>query len=230
MDVPVDTLPDLLAPGLRVVFVGINPSSYSAARGHYFARKTSRFWPSFSRSRLSAPVRLGLGRDQLGPEDDRELPRFGFGFTDVVKTPSSNAAALRPADFARWAPDLPRRLAAARPAVLCFHGTMAFRPFRRWGLGLPDRARPAPPASGHPAPGTRLAPVPAGYPAAGSGTRPKDGWGYPAPGTRLGPQPETLDGARIFVVPNPSPANAHVTPAEQVAWYDQVADFVEQIG
>lgn len=188
MDVPVDTLPDLLAPGLRVVFVGINPSSYSAARGHYFARRTSRFWPSFSRSRLSAPVRRGLGRDQLGPEDDRELPRFGFGFTDVVKTPSSNAAALRPADFARWAPDLPRRLAAARPAVLCFHGTMAFRPFRRWGLGLPDRA------------------------------------------IALGPQPETLDRARVFVVPNPSPANAHVTPAEQVAWYDRVADFVKQIG
>ncbi|HEV8633655.1 MAG TPA: ribonuclease H-like domain-containing protein, partial [Chloroflexota bacterium] len=46
----------------------------------------------------------------------------------------------------------------------------------------PTPPRPAPPASGHPAPGTRLAPVPAGYPAAGSGTRPKDGWGYPAPG------------------------------------------------
>ncbi|HEV8635630.1 MAG TPA: ABC transporter ATP-binding protein [Chloroflexota bacterium] len=49
-------------------------------------------------------------------------------------------------------------------------------------LGLLPRT--APPASGHPAPGTRLAPVPAGYPAAGSGTRPKDGWGYPAPGTQ----------------------------------------------
>ncbi|HEV8635341.1 MAG TPA: hypothetical protein VG370_14030, partial [Chloroflexota bacterium] len=44
-------------------------------------------------------------------------------------------------------------------------------------LPAPTPPRPAPPASGHPAPGTRLAPVPAGYPAAGSGTRPKDGWG-----------------------------------------------------
>jgi TDG/mug DNA glycosylase family protein len=188
MDVPAGTLPDLLGAGLRVVFVGINPSSYSAARGHYFARKQNRFWPAFSRSVLSATIRRALGRDQLGPEDDRALPAFGFGFTDVVKLPSSNAAALRPADFARWAPDLPRRLGAAAPSVVCFHGTMAFRPFRRWGLGQPDR--------------------------------PID----------LGPQPETLAGARLFVVPNPSPANAHATLADQVAWYDRLADFVEQIG
>jgi TDG/mug DNA glycosylase family protein len=188
MGAPGATLPDLLGPDLKVVFVGINPSSYSAARGHYFARKQSRFWPAFSRSCLSAPIRLALGRDQLGPEDDRELPRFGFGFTDVVKLPSSNAAALRPADFARWAPDLARRLAPARPAVVCFHGTMAFRPFRRWALGQPDRV------------------------------------------LELGAQPERLGRARIFVVPNPSPANAHVTPAEQVAWYDRLADFVAQIG
>jgi len=189
-DATPDTLPDLLGPDLKVVFVGINPSSYSAARGHYFARPQSRFWPAFSRSRLSAPIRRALGRDQLGPEDDRALPGFGFGFTDVVKRPSSNAAALRPADFARWAPDLPRRLAGSSPSVLCFHGTMAFRPFRRWAL----------------APGRPERPV------------------------ALGAQPETLDGARIFVVPNPSPANAHVSPSDQVGWYDRLADFVEQIG
>jgi TDG/mug DNA glycosylase family protein len=188
MDVPAETLPDLLAPGLRLVFVGINPSSYSAARGHYFARRTNRFWPAFSRSRLSAPVRRALGREEHGPEDDRALLRFGFGFTDVVKTPSSNAAALRPSDFARWAPDLERRLGAVAPAALCFHGTMAFRPFRRWGLGLDER------------------PI------------------------ALGEQPETLVGARIFVVPNPSPANAHATFDEQVAWYDRLADFVARIG
>ncbi|HEY3080510.1 MAG TPA: mismatch-specific DNA-glycosylase [Chloroflexota bacterium] len=213
MDLPADTLPDLLGPGLKVVFVGINPSSYSAARGHYFAGKQSRFWPAFSRSRLSAPIRRALGREQLGPEDDRELPRFGFGFTDLVKVPSNNAAALRPDDFAGWAPDLPRRLAASAPAVVCFHGTMAFRPFRRFGLGLLDRAPTAPQRTAPHRPAQRA-----------------PGTGHPAPGTRLGAQPETLNGARIFVVPNPSPANAHVTPAEQVTWYDRLADFVEEIG
>jgi TDG/mug DNA glycosylase family protein len=179
-----ETLPDLLGPGLRVVFVGINPSTYSVARGHYFARKTSRFWPAFSRSALSAAVRAGLGKEVLGPEDDVELPRFGFGFTDVVKVPSSNAAALEPADFREWAPRLLARLRPASPRVLCFHGTMAYRPFRRWALGLADEK------------------------------------------VALGEQPERVGDARIFVIPNPSPANAHVRPEEQAAWYDRLAAFL----
>ena len=42
----------------------------------------------------------------------------------------------------------------------------------------------------------------------------------------LGPQPEVIGATRLFVVPNPSPANAHFTLAEQAAWYDRLADFV----
>src|SRR5437868_14609564 len=106
MSAHLDTLPDLLRPGLAVVFVGINPSSYSVARGHYFARRQNRFWPAFSRSRLSRGVRAALGREQLGPEDDVGLLRHGFGFTDVVKVPSASASSLRPADYAEWAPRL----------------------------------------------------------------------------------------------------------------------------
>jgi double-stranded uracil-DNA glycosylase len=182
-----ETLPDLLGPSLSIVFVGINPSTYSVARGHYFARKTSRFWPAFSRSLLSQPMRHALARDTLGPEDDVVLPRFGFGFTDVVKIPSSNAAALRPADFQEWAPRLEERLRPANPRVVCFHGTMAYRPFRRWALGLPD------------------GPI------------------------ALGQQPDRAAGGRVFVVPNPSPANAHVRPEDQVAWYDRLAAFLDSL-
>jgi TDG/mug DNA glycosylase family protein len=178
------TLPDLLGPGLRIVFVGINPSSYSVARGHYFARKQNRFWPAFSRSRLSAGVRAALGRDQLGPEDDARLLEHGFGFTDVVKIPSSNAAALRPSDYAEWAPRLEERLQPTGARVVCFHGVTAFRAFRRYGLGLADGP------------------------------------------LELGPQQVRIAGAQTFVVPNPSPANAHFTPADQAAWYDQLADQV----
>ena len=43
----------------------------------------------------------------------------------------------------------------------------------------------------------------------------------------LGPQPERVGGTRIFVVPNPSPANAHFTLTDQTSWYDRLADFVE---
>ena len=180
------TLPDYLAPGLDLVFVGINPGAYSVARGHYFARPTSRFWPAFSKSRLSERARRVLGRPTLGPECDGELLRAGVGFTDVVKRTTANAAQLTPADFARWAPKLLAKLRRYRPRVACFHGLTGYRPFLRIALGR-DGAAP-----------------------------------------ELGPQPETIGATRIFVVPNPSPANAHFTPADQAAWYDRLAEFIER--
>ena len=180
-----ETLPDYLAPGMRLLLVGINPSVYSVRQGHYFARKTSRFWPAFSRSRLSAEVRAGLGRDELGPEDDARLLAFGIGFTDVVKVPSSNAAQVTPALFAEWAPVLRRRIEHLQPNVAAFQGVTAYRAFERYALGVP----------------TSIA--------------------------VLGPQETIIGRTHLFVVPNPSPANAHVRPADQVAWYDRLADFVD---
>lgn len=177
------TLPDLLAPGLRLAFVGINPSIYSVERGHYFARKTNRFWPGFSRSRLSAPIRVALGREILRPEDDQHLPSLGIGFTDVVKRPSNNVAGLTPSDYAEWTPRLAERIERFRPQIACFHGVTGFRAFLAYGLGR------------------KREPV------------------------ELGPQPERIGETRLYVVPNPSPANAHFHLEDQVAWYDRLADF-----
>jgi double-stranded uracil-DNA glycosylase len=180
-----ETLPDLLAPGLEVVFVGINPSPYSVQRGHYFARPTNRFWPAFSRSRLSAPARQALGVDLLGPDHDAALLPYGIGFTDVVKRPTPRAAEVRPAEFRAAAPLLLQRLERYRPRLACFHGLTGYRPFRRYALGLE---------------------------------------GAPT----LGPQPETLGPTRLYVVPSPSPANAHHTPAAQAEWYDRLAAHLEE--
>lgn len=182
---PFPTLPDYLAPGLELVFVGINPGTYSVQRGHYFARPTSRFWPAFSRSRLSGPVRRALGRETLVPEDDAVLLAFGIGFTDLVKVPSANAAALRPSDYAEWAPRLVARLRPYCPRVVCFHGLTAYRAFVRYALGLSSAD------------------------------------------AALGPQPHQLETSLLYVVPNPSPANAHVRLEDQIAWYDRLAQFLE---
>lgn len=181
------TLPDLLRPGMDLVFVGINPSVYSVERGHYFARRTSRFWPAFSRSRLSEAARKALGIDTLGPEQDQELLRFGIGFTDVVKIPSRNASQIDAAAFEEWTPRLLERLEHVQPRLACFHGVTGYRPFLRYVLG------------------TRREPI------------------------ELGPQPETIGPTHLYVVPNPSPANAHFTPADQAAWYDRVADFLHAL-
>jgi TDG/mug DNA glycosylase family protein len=180
------TLPDLLRKGLDVVFIGINPSLYSAQQGHYFARKTNRFWPCFSRSRLSEPIRQALGVERLEPRHDILLMTYGIGFTDVAKRPTPRADQLSTAEYAEGVAALLRKLEDMQPRIACFHGMMGYRPFHLIH--------------------TPLAPKPV-----------------------LGLQPHGIGETRLFVVPNPSPANAHATPAEQTGWYDRLADLTATI-
>ena len=125
------TLPDLLRHGLDLVFIGINPSLYSAAQGHYFARKTNRFWPALSRSVLSEVPRRALGIDRLEPVHDVVLLDYGIGFTDVVKRPTARAGELDPVEFAGSARDLVTKLETFQPRIACFQGMMGYRPFLR---------------------------------------------------------------------------------------------------
>lgn len=178
------TLPDLLRDGLDVVFVGINPSVFSATRGHYFARPTNRFWPAFSRSRLSLTARRALGVPVLTPQHDRALLDHGFGFTDLVKRATARAADIPPREFNAGIAELTAKLERHRPRLACFHGVTGYRPVH---LRLaPDAASPL-----------------------------------------LGLQEVTLGATRLFVVPNPSGANAHATPAEQARWYDRLAELLD---
>ncbi|MSP01182.1 MAG: mismatch-specific DNA-glycosylase [Acetobacteraceae bacterium] len=174
------TLPDLLRDDLDLVFIGINPSLFSVAQAHYFARKTNRFWPCFSRSILSEPARRALGVDRLEPAHDAALLDHGIGFTDVVKRPTARAGELTAAEFAAGVRDLAAKLETFRPRIACFHGMMGYRPFLR--VHTPEAEKPS-----------------------------------------LGEQPIRLGETRLFVIPNPSPANAHASPEVQTAWYDRLA-------
>src|SRR5713226_677049 len=93
----VATLPDLLREGLDVVFVGINPSIFSAMHRHYFARRSNRFWPCFSRSTLSLAARAAIGVERLEPAHDRLLLAHGIGFTDLVERATVKASDVLPA-------------------------------------------------------------------------------------------------------------------------------------
>jgi TDG/mug DNA glycosylase family protein len=181
-----ETLPDYLAPNLDLVFVGINPGTFSVRRGHYFARGTTRFWPAFSASKLSAPIRAALAVAVLRPEHDAELLRFGIGLTDVIKRPTANASELDPREFELWVPRLLAKIRRLKPRVVCFHGLTGFLPFRKYALLKKDPSQ-------------------------------------------LGPQPQTIGRTQLFVVPNPSGANAHFTVAHQTSWYDQLADFISDV-
>lgn len=117
------TLPDLLRPGLDLVFVGMNPSERSARLRHYYAHPGNAFWPALSASPLAATPH----GEALTPEDDRALPaRLGIGFTDLVKRVVTDSAQVPAAELRAAAPALRGRIAYARPRAVCFTNTRAF--------------------------------------------------------------------------------------------------------
>jgi double-stranded uracil-DNA glycosylase len=112
-------LPDLIAPALRVLFCGINPSLYSAAVGHHFARPGNRFWPSLHGA--------GFTERLLRPSEERELLELGIGITNVFPRASASAASLTRADY-RWGEArLRRKLMRYRPRAVAFLGLGAYR-------------------------------------------------------------------------------------------------------
>ncbi len=113
---PEQTLPDLLRPGLDLVFVGINPGYYSAQVGHYYARPGNLFWTGLSNS--------GLVDRPVGPEDDAKLLDYGIGFTDVVKRPTHSSGELRADEFDAGATITLKKLEQAQPHTVCFVGLL----------------------------------------------------------------------------------------------------------
>ena len=85
------TIPDLVAPGLRVLFAGINPSLYSAATGYHFARPGNRFWPALHQS--------GFTAGQLAPADQYLLLDDRLGITNVVARATARADELDAAEL-----------------------------------------------------------------------------------------------------------------------------------
>ncbi|MDO8530941.1 MAG: mismatch-specific DNA-glycosylase [Dehalococcoidia bacterium] len=112
-------LPDYLAPGLDIVFVGINPGLYSAARRHYYARPANLFWRALHES--------GLTPERLGPEDDERLSTFGLGLTDVVARASRGSGDLSAEELARGGRALLARVRRYAPRIICFNGLTGYR-------------------------------------------------------------------------------------------------------
>ena len=153
-------LRDCVRPNTRVLFVGINPGIRSAAIGHHFAGYSNRFWKLLHES--------GLVPERIGTEDDRRLPEWGFGITNLV-----------PREYVAGLPTLRRKIRRWKPQIVAFVGVSLYRSiFARKG--------------------------PVG----------------------LGLQPETFEGARVFVLPNPSGRNANFTYAEMLGAFRALAFFV----
>lgn len=108
------SLPDYLQPGLRLVFVGFNPGTRSAAIGHYYAGRGNLFWPLLSASGL-LPVPLTY-------HDDHRILEFGIGLTDLVKRSTPSSADLSTAEAHAGAVVLRTKLLTYAPRVVCFNG------------------------------------------------------------------------------------------------------------
>lgn len=129
-----ETLPDYLAPGLRLLSIGLNPSLPSVAAGFYFANPRNRFWSALNASRLlTTPL-------EPGPSAVQELfEARGIGFTDLVKRPTRGGSSLRKADFGTGAERLQRLLENFQPDMAWFHGKVAFKQFVRYSGAQNDR-------------------------------------------------------------------------------------------
>ncbi|WP_405430855.1 G/U mismatch-specific DNA glycosylase [Micromonospora sp. NBC_00617] len=150
------SIPDVLAPALSVLFVGINPGLWSAATGWHFARPGNRFWPALHLG--------GFTPRLLHPSEQGELPALGLGITNMAARASARADELTAEELLDGAAILTDKVARHRPRWVAVVGVTAYR------------------------------------------------IGFQRPKAAFGPQPESLAGARLWVLPNPSGLNAHFTP------------------
>ena len=113
------TVPDLIAPRLRVLFCGINPGLYSGAVGCHFARPGNRFWPAL--------YAAGFTERQLSPFEERELLKGGYGITNVVERATAAAAELSASEFVEGGRRLVAKVQRYRPRCLAVLGIGAYR-------------------------------------------------------------------------------------------------------
>jgi TDG/mug DNA glycosylase family protein len=146
-------LRDVIAPGLKVLFVGINPGLYSGWSGHHFARPGNRFWRALHAS--------GFTPRLLNPSEQRALLHGGYGVTNLVNRATATADALAPAEFVAGRRRLAAKVRRYRPRIVAFLGMGAY--CHAFSLKT----------------------------------------------TRTGRQAERFEGARVWVLPNPSGLNAN---------------------
>ncbi|MGW5051665.1 G/U mismatch-specific DNA glycosylase [Actinokineospora sp. NPDC004072] len=120
------TVPDVVAPGLAVLFCGINPGLYSAATGCHFARPGNRFWPALHRS--------GFTPRLLGPAEQHLLPGFGLGVTNLVARATARADELTRAELVAGGERLRALVEQYEPKVVAVVGVTAYRV----AFGIPD--------------------------------------------------------------------------------------------
>lgn len=111
-------LPDHMKPGMRILFVGINPGLRSALTGHHFAGHSNRFWKLLYES--------GLVTEPLMYRDDWRLPEWRLGLTNIIARCSAGIDTLEPAEYRRGLRSLLRKIRRYQPRLVALLGVTIF--------------------------------------------------------------------------------------------------------
>jgi len=111
-------LPDFIQPGVKILFVGINPGLRSALVSHHFAGYSNRFWKLLSDTRL-VPIPLTY-------HDDWRLPEWGFGITNIVERPTAGVNGLTSKDYQLGRRRLLAKIRRYAPQVVALLGTTLY--------------------------------------------------------------------------------------------------------
>ena len=118
------SVPDIIAPGLKVLFCGINPGLYTAAVGHHFARPGNRFWPALHQA--------GFTPRQFSPFEEEELLNYGLGIINIVDHATARADELTAEELAGGGAVLEDKVRTLKPLFSAILGLGAYRlAFRR---------------------------------------------------------------------------------------------------
>jgi TDG/mug DNA glycosylase family protein len=113
------TVKDVIAPGLKVLFCGINPGLYTAAIGHHFGRPGNRFWPALFAG--------GFTPRLFDPSEKHELLTLGYGITNLVPRATLRADELTAEELIAGAKVVKRKVRKYRPGFLAVVGISSYR-------------------------------------------------------------------------------------------------------
>lgn len=114
-----NTVPDLIVPGLQLLWCGINPGLYSAWARHHFARPGNRFWPAL--------FAAGFTDRLLRPEEEAELLKSGHGITNLCERPTVGSGDLTTEELRAGGRIFERKVKEYRPRAVAVLGVSAFR-------------------------------------------------------------------------------------------------------
>jgi double-stranded uracil-DNA glycosylase len=113
------TVPDVIAPGLHVLFYGINPGLYSGATGHHFARPGNRFWPVLHQA--------GFTNKLFTPAEEKNLLADGYGITNLVARATATADELTTEELVTGRQRLLTKIKRYQPTIVAILGIGAYR-------------------------------------------------------------------------------------------------------